>query len=85
MKTLLLYCKRMVNQSKLQSYLHDLFWKFGILVPQTHAQVIELDTKKNNIRCQEAEVFEMGQLLEYETFVNEGIAGNLPSGYTIRI
>jgi hypothetical protein len=37
--------------------------------------------KTNNTRWQEAEAFEMGQLLEYETFDHKGIAGNVPSGY----
>jgi hypothetical protein len=57
----------MVNQSKLQSYRRDPLWKFGVLVPQTHAQAIELDKKNNNTRWQEA--------------ADKGIAGNVPSGY----
>jgi hypothetical protein len=71
----------MVNQAKLQNYQHHSFWKFGVLVRQTHAQSIELDKQHNNTRCQEVEVTNMGQLLEYETFVDKGIAGNVPSGY----
>jgi hypothetical protein len=38
----------MVNQAKLQSYRRDKFWKFGGLVPETHAQAIELDKQDNN-------------------------------------
>jgi Reverse transcriptase (RNA-dependent DNA polymerase) len=73
--------ERMVNQAKLRSYRRDPFWKFGVLVPRTHAQAIELDKQNNNNRWQEAEATEMGQLLEYETFIDKGIAGNVPSGY----
>jgi hypothetical protein len=73
--------ERMINQAKLQSYRRDPLWKIGVLVPQTHAQAIELDKKNNNTRWQEAEATEMGQLLEYESFVDKGIAGNVPSGH----
>jgi hypothetical protein len=58
------------------------FWKFGLIVPRTHAQAIELDKKNNTTRWQEAEATEMGQLLEYESFVDKGIAGNVPSVVT---
>jgi hypothetical protein len=71
----------MVNQSKLQSYGRDPFWRFGVFVPQSHAQAIELDNQNNNTRWQEAEATAMRQLLEYATFIDKGIAGNAPSGY----
>jgi hypothetical protein len=60
----------MVNKAKLQNYRRDPFWKFGVLVPQSHAQAIELDEQNNNTRWLEAEATKMGQLLEYETFVD---------------
>jgi hypothetical protein len=42
--------ERMVHQAKLHSYQRDSFWKFGVLVPQTHAQAIELEKKNNNTK-----------------------------------
>jgi hypothetical protein len=48
--------------------------KAGVLVPQTHAQAVELDKKNSNTRCKEAEATKMGQLLEYEIFVDKLIA-----------
>jgi hypothetical protein len=54
----------MVNQAKLQSYQRDTFWKFGVLVPQTHAQAIELDNQNINTRWQEAKATELVQVLE---------------------
>jgi hypothetical protein len=72
----------MVNQAKLQSYQRDPFWKFIFFVPRNHAQAIELDKQNNNTRRQEAEATKMRQLLEYETLIDKGIAGNVPSGYT---
>jgi hypothetical protein len=40
----------MVNQTKLQSYQRDPFWKFGVILTQTHTQAVELDTKTNNTK-----------------------------------
>jgi hypothetical protein len=54
----------MVNQAKLQSFQRDPFWKYGVLVPQTHAQAIELYKQINITRWQEAEETGMRQLLE---------------------
>jgi hypothetical protein len=73
----------MANTSKLPSYQCYPYWKFSVCLPKTHAQAIELDKKNNNTRWQEAEATKMGQLLEYKTLVDKGIAGNVPSGYKI--
>jgi hypothetical protein len=73
--------QRMINQAKLKSYRRDVFWKFGVQVPRTHQQAIELDKKNGNTKWQDAEATEMGQLLEYKTFVDEGKGGQAPAGY----
>ena len=73
--------ERMVNQAKLHSYRREPFWKYGVLVPRTHAQAIELDLKNGNTKWQDAEATEMRQLLEYETFIDKGKDGIPPSGY----
>ena len=62
----------MINQAKLKSYRRDTFWKFGVMVPRTHAQVLELDKKNGNTKWQDAEATEMSQLLEYNTFIDKG-------------
>jgi hypothetical protein len=73
--------ERMVHQAKLRSYQRDTFWKFGVLVPRTHAQAIEMDKKNDTPKWQDAEATEMGQLLEYQTFIDKGKGGNVPTGY----
>jgi hypothetical protein len=73
--------ERMVHLAKLRSYRRDSFWKFGVLVPQTHAQAIKLDKKNNNTKWQDAEATEMGQLLEYQTFIDKEKGGNVPTRY----
>jgi hypothetical protein len=72
---------RMINQSKLQSYRREPFWKFGVLVPRTHSQAMEIDSKNGNTNWQDAEETEMNQLSEYQTFVDKGKGGQAPSGY----
>jgi hypothetical protein len=73
--------KRMINQSKLTSYRGDPFWKFGVLVPCNHAQVVELDKANGNTKWQDAEAIEMNQILEYNTWIDKGIGGIGPKGY----
>jgi hypothetical protein len=73
--------ERMVNQAKLKSYRRDPFWKFGVLVPRTHAQAVEIDAKNGNTKWQDSEKTEMAQLDEYKTFIDKGVGGEAPSGY----
>jgi Reverse transcriptase (RNA-dependent DNA polymerase) len=73
--------KRMVNQAKLRSYRREPFWKFGFLVPRTHAQAVEIDQRNGNTKWQDAEATEMRQLLEYQTFIDKGKGGTAPEGY----
>jgi CTP:phosphocholine cytidylyltransferase-like protein len=61
---------RIVNQTKVSSYRREPFWKFGVLVPRTHKQAMELDMKNN--KWQDSEATEMNQLLEYQTFLIKG-------------
>jgi hypothetical protein len=63
---------RLVNQAKMKSFTREPLWKFGILIPRTHLQVLELDKSNGNTKCREAEETEMRQLLEYNTFVDQG-------------
>jgi hypothetical protein len=64
---------RIVYQTKVRSYCRE---KFGVLVPQTHKQVMELDMKNNNKKSQDAEETEMHQLLEFHC---KGVAIDIPA------
>ncbi|MFA9289401.1 MAG: reverse transcriptase domain-containing protein, partial [Weeksellaceae bacterium] len=72
---------RMINQAKLQSYRREPFWKFGVLVPRTHSQAVEIDMKNGDTKWQDAEETEMSQLSEYQTFIDKGKGGQAPAGY----
>jgi hypothetical protein len=65
--------ERLVHQAKLTSYRRDTFWKFGVLVPCSHAQEIEIDRKNGNTKWQDSEKTEMEQLAEYKTFIDKGV------------
>jgi hypothetical protein len=56
---------RIVKQTKVSSYCREPFWKFGVLVLQTHKQAMELDMKHSNKKWQDADKIETHQLLEY--------------------
>jgi hypothetical protein len=44
-------------------------------------QALELDKSNGNTKWHEAEETEMKQVLEYNTFVDQGKGGNAPAGY----
>ena len=72
---------RMGNQAKLKSFRTTLVYKFGFLVPRSHDQAVELDTKNGNTKWQDAESLEIRQLDEYETFHDKGKDALPPIGY----
>jgi hypothetical protein len=42
---------------------------------------VELDKQNGKTKWQDAEGIEMGQLLEYNTWIDKGIGGIPPNGY----
>jgi hypothetical protein len=52
-----------------------------VLVPRNHTQFIELDKANGKTKWQDAEATEMGQLLEYTTWIDKVIGGIAPSRY----
>ena len=73
--------ERMVNQAKLKSYRRESYWKYGFLVPRTHAQAVEIDKENGNTKWQDSEAVEMQQLAEYKTFEDKGKGAAAPIGY----
>jgi hypothetical protein len=70
----------MVNQAKLKSYRREPFWKFGVMVPRTHNQAVEIYQANSNRLWQESEATEMKQLSDYKTFIDQGKGGIPPDG-----
>jgi Reverse transcriptase (RNA-dependent DNA polymerase) len=64
----------------MKNFRREPFWKFGLLVPRTHLQALELDKSNGNTKWYEAEETEMKQLLEYNTFVDQDQGGDAPAG-----
>jgi hypothetical protein len=73
--------ERLVMQAKLHSYRREAYWTFGVLVPRTHAQTMELDATNKNNDWQKAEELDITQLIEYGTFQDIGVGGKAPAGY----
>ena len=72
---------RMANQAKLQSFRNRVVYKFGVQVPQNHAQAMALDAQNGNNFWREAEETELRQIGEYDTFTDLGLHGVPPKGY----
>jgi hypothetical protein len=72
---------RLVNQARMKHFRRYPFWKFGILVPRTHLQALELDQSNGNTKWYQAEETEMKQLLQFNTFADKSQGGDAPSGY----
>ena len=76
--------KRMIrtaNQAKLHSFRTKPMYMYGFQVPRNHEQAMELDRINGNSRWRDAELAELSQINEYETFVDKGI-GYVPGpGY----
>ena len=63
---------RLANQAKLHSFRTKPVYMYGFLVPRNHEQAMEIDARNGNTRWRDAELQELGQIDEYETFINKG-------------
>ena len=72
---------RRANQAKLHSFRTKPIYMFGILVPRNHQQAMEIDKANGDTKWRDAELKELGQINEYDTFLDKGI-GYIPGpGY----
>jgi hypothetical protein len=74
---------RMAKQAKLQSFRTKPVYMYGFLVPQNHKQAMQLDKENGNTLWRDAEILELGQIDEYDTFIDKGV-GYVPGGSTRR-
>ena len=73
---------RLAHQAKLQSFRCRPTFKFGIQIPRSHAQALELDKENGNHLWRDAEERELNQIDEYEAFMDVGIGTSaVPRGY----
>jgi hypothetical protein len=73
---------RMINQAKLKCHRTRPVYKYGFQVPRNHEEAVRIDEKFGNTRWQDAEVLEIAQLFEYNTFTDKGLGAPIPEGYT---
>jgi len=72
---------RQANQAKLHSFRHKPIYMYGFQVPRNHAQAMELDRENGNTRWRDAEIKELGQIDEYNTFKDMGPNWKAPNDY----
>ena len=64
---------RMAKQTKLHSFRTKPKYMFGYLVPRNHQHAMEIDAANGNNKWREAELIELGQIDEYNSFVDKGV------------
>ena len=72
---------RLANQAKLQSFRNRIVYKFGVQVPQNHAQAMAIDEANGNHYWRDAEETELRQIDEYTVFTDLGFKGVPPKGF----
>ena len=72
---------RMLKQAKMSSQRHGIIYKFGVRVPRSKAEARKLDEEAGNTKWRDAEIAELTQLDEYETFEDKGVLQAPPKGY----
>jgi hypothetical protein len=63
---------RMANQAKLRSFRTAPKYKYGYEIPRDYAHALVLDRRNGNTKWADATSLEMGQLFEYQTFLDRG-------------
>jgi hypothetical protein len=64
---------RLANQAKLHSFRTAPRFMYGVQIPRNHAEAMELlDAKNGNTKWRDAELVELAQINEYETFSDKG-------------
>jgi hypothetical protein len=74
---------RMINQAKLRNLRRSPIYKYGHQVPRDHQEALFIDNKNGNKEWQNAEVVEIRQLKDYDTFRDLGLGAPRPEGYIL--
>ena len=74
---------RMTKQAILSSMRHAARYKFGVQVPATPREAMELDKKNGNTLWKDAIKKELDQLNEYKTFSSRGKGTRVPNDYQL--
>ena len=72
----------LANQTKLKSFRTSPVYKFSVEIPRDQNHAMELDRQNGNTLWRDAELKELGQLKDYETFKDYG-KGKAPAGYKV--
>ena len=72
---------RLANKAKLQSFRSKPIFMYGFQVPRNHVEAMELDRINGNTMWKDAETTELGQIDEYESFIDKGIGYKPGSDY----
>lgn len=76
------------TKSKIRHTKHAVKYQYGVQIPRNYAEAVELDKQNGNTMWADAVKLELGQIKDYDTFNDVGIAqwidgkiSNAPEGY----
>ena len=72
---------RVANQAKLHSFRTKPVYMYGFQVPRNHSQAMELDAANGNTKWRDAEIVELTQIDDYDTFDDRGKDHRPPPDY----
>ena len=75
----------MVRQARAAQVRNAKAYKFGVRVPRTYREALEIDNECGNRLWQEAIDKEMKQIMEYKVFRDHGKNVRAPAGYKQRL
>ena len=64
--------QRMIKQQVLASRRHGPIYMFGVRVPRSHKEAMELDKKNGNNKWREAEIREIEEVQSLDSFIDKG-------------
>jgi hypothetical protein len=64
---------RMAKQAKLQLFRTKPIYMYRFLVPQNNKQAMQLDKENRNTLWRDAEILELRQINEYNTFIDKSV------------
>ena len=75
--------KRMLNASKRAQRFGEVVYKFGVRIPRSVKEAIQLDKENGNTLWQDAMEKEIGQINEYKVYRSLGQGAEVPPGYQL--
>ena len=72
----------MINAAKLKSFHNNVQYMYGVHIPHDSKEALQLDEENGNDNWKKAIRLKIQQLMDYDTFIDEGLRTQIPIDYT---